>query len=127
MTANNTNRHLETYMCDCCDIDDGRQTFRWETKDFDLCLKCLKDLFFEHIAPGYKNVEKLIVRRSAISEKTRQIVFERDSFVCQGRDCNATKHLQVDHIRPFSLGGSTELSNLQTLCKRCNKKKGNAE
>ena len=28
--------------------------------------------------------------------------------------------LHVDHIKPVSKGGKTELSNLRTLCERCN-------
>ena len=33
--------------------------------------------------------------------------------------------LHIDHIKPFSLGGRTVESNLQTLCERCNLGKGN--
>jgi 5-methylcytosine-specific restriction endonuclease McrA len=32
--------------------------------------------------------------------------------------------LEADHIIPLSRGGETELSNLQTLCKVCNRRKG---
>jgi len=33
--------------------------------------------------------------------------------------------LTKDHILPVSLGGSDELDNLQTMCDKCNSKKGN--
>lgn len=33
--------------------------------------------------------------------------------------------LEVDHVKPWSLGGPTELSNAQLLCKPCNSAKGN--
>lgn len=33
--------------------------------------------------------------------------------------------MEVDHIRPWSLGGSDELWNLQPLCKTCNRSKSN--
>ena len=33
--------------------------------------------------------------------------------------------LTVDHIRPWSLGGRTELSNAQLLCRACNSRKNN--
>jgi 5-methylcytosine-specific restriction endonuclease McrA len=39
--------------------------------------------------------------------------------------CNSTNNLQIDHIYPKSKGGSDVLGNLQTLCARCNLKKGN--
>lgn len=33
--------------------------------------------------------------------------------------------MEVDHIRPWSMGGSDELFNLQPLCKPCNRSKSN--
>ncbi|MGO9569504.1 MAG: homing endonuclease associated repeat-containing protein [Desulfomonilaceae bacterium] len=55
-------------------------------------------------------------------------VLSRDSFKCQacGRS-PATEHgvqLHVDHVIPWSLGGSTTAENLRTLCERCNIGKG---
>jgi len=35
--------------------------------------------------------------------------------------------LQVDHIKPWSKGGRTELSNAQFLCRPCNNKKNNID
>ena len=33
--------------------------------------------------------------------------------------------LTVDHVKPWSKGGRTELSNAQLLCRVCNSRKGN--
>lgn len=52
----------------------------------------------------------------------RKIVFERDEYAC--RHCGAGEDLTLDHIYPQALGGGHELDNLQTLCRRCNSRKG---
>lgn len=56
--------------------------------------------------------------REPISLKLRWEVFSKDNFKCVA--CGSKENLQVDHIIPFSLGGKTEISNLQTLCQDCN-------
>lgn len=60
--------------------------------------------------------------------------FIRDNFTCQ--ECGYHRmqedrpwlpdltNLECDHIIPLAKGGRTEMSNLQTLCKGCNRKKG---
>ncbi|MFL5763901.1 MAG: HNH endonuclease [Bacteroidia bacterium] len=57
----------------------------------------------------------------------RYVVLKRDGFRCiacgHGIDDNAKLH--IDHKLPFSLGGLTELKNLQTLCEDCNLSKSN--
>ena len=45
----------------------------------------------------------------------------RDGGRC--RDCYSAINLQIDHIVPLSKGGTSEESNLQTLCRRCNRRK----
>jgi 5-methylcytosine-specific restriction endonuclease McrA len=50
-------------------------------------------------------------------------VFARDGYRCVA--CGSVDDLCVDHIIPVSRGGDTVLSNLQTLCGTCNRKKGN--
>ena len=61
-------------------------------------------------------------QRRLMSDSLRYQVLARDNFRCQ--ICGATQadgvKLHVDHIFPVSKGGKTELSNLRTLCERCN-------
>ena len=38
--------------------------------------------------------------------------------------CHEGIYLEVDHIVPISLGGSDDRSNLQCLCRKCNRSKG---
>ena len=68
--------------------------------------------------------------RRDISERMRFSVLLRDGFRCQSCGRSPLKspgvELQVDHIIPWSKGGETVQSNLQTKCKKCNLGKGNA-
>lgn len=56
--------------------------------------------------------------------RLRWQVLQRDHFTCRacGRSPALTPGvvLHVDHVVPFSKGGTTDIENLQTLCDRCN-------
>ncbi|WP_223649771.1 HNH endonuclease [Hymenobacter psoromatis] len=72
---------------------------------------------------------KLVANKSkrAIPLGLRYKVLKKDAFKCVacGRSVNDGVKLQIDHKIPFSLGGLTELNNLQTLCNECNLSKSN--
>jgi hypothetical protein len=64
-------------------------------------------------------------RSRQIPESIRRAVHERDGGACvRCGDRPPTVELHVDHIYPWSKGGSNDLSNLQLLCERCNLSKG---
>ena len=80
--------------------------------------------------------EKLLRPKSmagsrTINEKIRLQVLKRDNYKCKKCGRSPATHrgisLQVDHIKPFSKGGGNEVSNLQTLCQKCNLGKNNDE
>jgi 5-methylcytosine-specific restriction endonuclease McrA len=60
--------------------------------------------------------------RAHIPEGVRWTVWERDAFRC--RHCGKQRFLTLDHIVPVAKGGGDDLSNLQTLCRTCNSRKG---
>jgi 5-methylcytosine-specific restriction endonuclease McrA len=59
-----------------------------------------------------------------VSATTKKIVFARDGGVC--KCCGSSSNIEFDHITPFSCGGSSEVSNIQLLCQRCNRSKSNS-
>lgn len=66
--------------------------------------------------------------RQKMTTNLKKFILERDDYTCQV--CGASLHndfnlkLEVDHIVPVSKGGKTDPSNLQTLCRKCNRSKG---
>lgn len=68
------------------------------------------------------------VQRSAMTKDLREAIKKRDNYTCCACGNSVFKEpnllLEVDHIIPVAKGGNTEASNLQTLCWRCNRAKG---
>ena len=65
--------------------------------------------------------EKGLRKRKTIPKSLRHEIFKRDNYQCV--ECGATNNeivLEIDHILPIKQGGTDELSNLQTLCEKCN-------
>lgn len=56
-----------------------------------------------------------------IPDALRDEILVRDGLKCAfvgqgGKRCNGTHELQIDHVRPFALGGKTARDNLRVLC-----------
>lgn len=60
----------------------------------------------------------------SISNVTKKIVFIRDDGSCQC--CGSSESLEYDHIIPYSCGGESDASNIQLLCRHCNRSKQNS-
>jgi len=56
-----------------------------------------------------------------IPKAIKELVHERDNGTCQ--TCGSTENIEFDHIVPISKGGVSIDSNLQLLCRSCNRRK----
>jgi hypothetical protein len=59
------------------------------------------------------------VKRPSAAQ-TRRNIFARARSACE--NCGSTFALEIDHIHPKALGGSSDAENLRVLCKSCNQR-----
>jgi hypothetical protein len=62
-------------------------------------------------------------RRGSLA--ARDATFAADRYQCSyvsptGKRCTARRFLEVDHVRPFALGGASEAANFRLLCRAHN-------
>jgi hypothetical protein len=56
-----------------------------------------------------------------IAREVKEAVWERDGGKCCA--CRTASLIEYDHIVPVSRGGSSDIDNIQLLCRSCNRKK----
>ena len=61
--------------------------------------------------------------RAPIGAGVRAMVLRRDKYRCVW--CGNDGPLELDHIIPWSAGGSDDLDNLRALCRPCNQRRSN--
>lgn len=97
----------------------------------------LEDLLNESVEQHLSRLEPRITKRAAkkppsgrrIPAAVKAAVWERDEARCtyiaqDGRRCESREFLEFDHIRPWSMGGRSELSNVRLLCRPHNQRLG---
>lgn len=62
-------------------------------------------------------------RREPIPREIVDALWNRDRGMCVY--CGSKENIHIDHIIPFSKGGSNDIANLQLLCQKCNLEKSN--
>lgn len=100
--------------------------FRFELLVEKCIFELIKPLQYQWFEKPKKKRNKY--KRKPISGRLRQDVFMRDNYTCQICGANRYKDnakIEVDHIIPVSKGGTNDINNLQTLCRRCNREKHN--
>ena len=89
---------------------------RWNFKNFGYGY-CSLTKFLEYL--DSKRLEK---RDVSYLIKLRKEIFQRDNFTC--KYCGQIGGiLECDHIVPYSKGGSNDIANLTTSCRKCNRQK----
>lgn len=84
--------------------------------------------FILFLSEKIKFNKSVAAQRALMTSKLRQSIKERDGFTCKQCGVSVQQEsnllLEIDHIIPISKGGLTTEDNLQTLCWRCNRRKG---
>lgn len=112
-----------------------RYTFRYISSGGNSSMECNVvfnienlDRFINYLSSIIKFKKSIAGQRALMTSTLREKIKRRDNYTCQqcGLSINDEPNLllEIDHIVPLSKGGLTTESNLQTLCWRCNRKKG---
>lgn len=83
----------------------------------ELILRGFLEPYDEHRAKG--KLENWASRY--VSAQTRADLLSAAQHMCAA--CGSAEKLEIDHIVPISQGGTGDVSNLQVLCRQCNRRK----
>lgn len=89
----------------------------------------LLEELIDNISSKLSKTEFTKMQRRLATPALKEAIKIRDDYTCCKCGNSIYKEpnllLEVDHIIPISKGGKTEPNNLQTLCWKCNRAKGN--
>lgn len=92
---------------------------------FDEAIDFLREMKSRYKAAQLRKKFKVHPARKEVSgnyDALFMAIGRRDGFHCGA--CSTTRNLQIDHVKPVSIGGLSDIENLQLLCGSCNSKKG---
>jgi hypothetical protein len=84
---------------------------------------------YEYVLDNQNPFREKYLNLRAFLDKDQQTAYENQKGICPICGKHFSKdEMEADHIVPWSQGGATDISNLQMLCKSCNRQKsaGNA-
>lgn len=64
-------------------------------------------------------------KRRALSKKERAVVYAKTGGLCHICGGELGKSWNADHVKPFSVGGGSEIDNFLPACRTCNRLKWN--
>lgn len=92
--------------------------------EFTICSYCAGEIAQLYDAVHSGGSQGLSTRRAIpVPQSLKWEVLRRDGFKCLECGCES-RALHVDHIVPRAKGGGNSPENLQTLCDKCNLRKG---
>ena len=83
----------------------------------------IADITSTILTAGDRHTRSRIGGREPIHPVVRKLVYARDGYRC--RWCGSSERLTLDHVVPWSAGGSDRSDNLRTLCWECNEDRSN--
>jgi len=68
-----------------------------------------------------KPTKKTLEKRKKCNKKIKKKIYKKQNFKCAiCEKIYKIEDLEVDHVKPLSLGGKNKITNYQLLCKHCN-------
>jgi hypothetical protein len=115
---------IEQQMEECLDAAIANAQDRWGDENdyaFDKVRRALESKRAKWLA-AHPSSGRSPKRPPIITTDKRRTIYERDAYRCQM--CDGWEDLTIDHIVPRERGGTNDMDNLQTLCRKCNSRKG---
>ena len=91
-------------------------------QDFDKIISLMADNYINQKVEVKRETKNVPVRNSRyIPRKVKETIYKRANGECE--NCKSTYNLEYEHIVPFSMGGTNDVSNINLYCSNCNKRK----
>jgi 5-methylcytosine-specific restriction endonuclease McrA len=111
----------------------NQQLKKLQKRPIDFCLRCNASLshkkkhaiYCSKTCKSMDHTAKHRAKTRTLSTARRAEIYQRDQKKCYICDTPLTiKQIELDHIIPIVLGGSSDPSNIACSCRPCNRSKG---
>ena len=91
-------------------------------QDLDKIISLMADNYINQKVEVKRKTQNVPIKNSRyIPRKVKEIVYKRANGECE--NCKSTHNLEYEHIIPFAMGGTNDVSNINLYCSNCNKRK----